>query len=133
MSQSARQTLARNIRLCRLLRGLSQEQLAGRAGLDRSYVGAIERAERNPGIDTIAKLADALELSITELLGELDLREQVESWCAVPGRLSGGKICEPGAAYACRAGWSRPCSTRWWVSDENVRRHEDRRAAIHRA
>ncbi len=128
MSQSARQTLARNVRLCRLLRGLSQEQLGDRAGLDRSYVGAIERAERNPGIDTIAKLADALELGLTDLLGEPDLQTQAARWHAAPGRR--GKVREPGAAYVCRAGRSRRCEARWWVNDENARRYEDRREGI---
>jgi transcriptional regulator with XRE-family HTH domain len=102
MSQSARQALARNLRQCRLLRGLSQEQLAERAGLDRSYVGGIERAERNPGLDTIAKLAAALELGIGELLGEPDWQKQAAAWRAAPG----GQVREPAAAYTGRA-WRR--------------------------
>lgn len=41
-------------------RGLTQEKLAFRAGLNRAYVGYIERCERNPSIETIYKIAQAL-------------------------------------------------------------------------
>jgi transcriptional regulator with XRE-family HTH domain len=47
--------------------GLSQEDLADRAGLDRSYIGGIERGERNPTLSVIEKIAEALNLSLAEL------------------------------------------------------------------
>ncbi|MFC1834155.1 helix-turn-helix domain-containing protein [Thermodesulfobacteriota bacterium] len=48
--------------------GLSQEDLAIQAGLDRSYVGGVERGERNVSLINMAKLAKALGISPAELL-----------------------------------------------------------------
>ena len=56
----------------RMMRGWSQEMLAERAGLDRSYVGDVERARRNIGLDSLERLADAFGLSVQELLCEPD-------------------------------------------------------------
>ena len=47
--------------------GLSQEQLAAAAGLHRTYIGMIERAEKNLTLENIAKIAKALGLPIREL------------------------------------------------------------------
>jgi two-component system response regulator len=47
--------------------GISQEELAARAGLHRTYVSEVERGERNPSIASIEKLAHALEVSFTSL------------------------------------------------------------------
>jgi transcriptional regulator with XRE-family HTH domain len=54
----------------RQVKGLSQEELADRAGLHRTYVGSVERGERNISIDNIERLAKALEIDIIELLKE---------------------------------------------------------------
>lgn len=60
-SQAAlRKTVADNVRRLRKAQGLSQEAFADHCGLHRTYVGAIERAERNVSLDNIAKLAHAL-------------------------------------------------------------------------
>lgn len=67
---TARRLLAQNLRVLRLTRGWSQEALAEVAGLDRSYVGDIERAERNVGLDSLERLAGAFGLSVPELLRE---------------------------------------------------------------
>lgn len=48
------------IRRHRDLLRLSQEELADRAGLDRSYLGGVERGARNPSMKTLQKIADAL-------------------------------------------------------------------------
>lgn len=64
----ARQVLAGNIRVLRKDRGLSQEALADRAGLHRTFVGSVERAERNISIDNIEKLAAALDVAVQQLL-----------------------------------------------------------------
>jgi transcriptional regulator with XRE-family HTH domain len=48
--------------------GLSQEELASRAGLHRTYIGMIERAEKNVTLRNIEKLAKALDTTIGELL-----------------------------------------------------------------
>lgn len=66
--QSARERLALNLRAERAARGISQEQLADMAGLHRTYVGSVERRERNVSIDNIERLAGALELDIVALL-----------------------------------------------------------------
>jgi ribosome-binding protein aMBF1 (putative translation factor) len=60
--------LAKNVRLERVMRGWSQETLAELAGLNRSFVGAIERCEHNTTLATVEKLAKAFDLSVTELL-----------------------------------------------------------------
>ncbi len=65
----ARETLARRVRLLRAARGWSQENLGDESGLHRNYIGHIERAELNAGIDNIAKIADALGVTLCALLG----------------------------------------------------------------
>lgn len=47
--------------------GISQEELAFRAGFHRTYIGMIERAERNITLSNIKKLADALQTNIKDL------------------------------------------------------------------
>ncbi|MBS3789104.1 helix-turn-helix transcriptional regulator [Candidatus Bipolaricaulota bacterium] len=48
-------------------KGLAQDKLAMKAGLNPSYVGFIERAQRNPTLETIHRLASALDVSTKEL------------------------------------------------------------------
>ncbi len=67
MATKAREQLARKIRELRQEKGWSQENLAEVSGLHRTYIGDIERAERNVSIDNIEKLAKAFKVSITEL------------------------------------------------------------------
>ena len=66
--QSARERLARRLRALRAEKGLSQEALAELADLHRTYVGSIERRERNVSIDNVERLAAALEVDIIDLL-----------------------------------------------------------------
>lgn len=66
--QSIRKILARNLRARRAELGLSQEDLADRAGLHRTYVGSVERAERNVSIDNVEKLASAVGATVAALL-----------------------------------------------------------------
>jgi ribosome-binding protein aMBF1 (putative translation factor) len=56
------------VRQERLRLGLSQEELAGRAGLHRTYIGSVERGERNVAIGNAYALADALGVSLFDLL-----------------------------------------------------------------
>lgn len=67
-NSSLRQRFAHNLRKVRLERGLSQEALADVAGLHRTYIGSVERGERNISIDNIERLAKALDCQINELL-----------------------------------------------------------------
>jgi CheY-like chemotaxis protein len=55
------------IKTQRVSLGISQEELAYRAGLHRTYVSDLERGARNPSIESIEKLAGALEISISKL------------------------------------------------------------------
>ncbi|OWY23295.1 XRE family transcriptional regulator [Sphingobacteriales bacterium UPWRP_1] len=58
--------LGKQIREQRKLKGLSQEQLAWQAEVDRSYVGGIERGERNVSFLTLVKIANCLGCDIAE-------------------------------------------------------------------
>ena len=63
-----RQIFANNVRNFRKEKGLSQESLADLCNIHRTYIGSIERAERNVSIDNMEKIANALEVNIKELL-----------------------------------------------------------------
>ncbi len=56
------------VRVLRQARGISQEALALAAGLDRTYVGGVERGERNISLMNIQKIAQALDMSPGDLL-----------------------------------------------------------------
>jgi transcriptional regulator with XRE-family HTH domain len=60
--------VARNLRLLRQACGLTQEQLADRAGLDRNYVGKLEREENSPTVDTLEAIALALQVDVEWLI-----------------------------------------------------------------
>ena len=62
-----RRTVARNLRRLRQNHGLSQEELADRAGLNRNYVGMIEREENAPTVDALEQIAKALDINAVEL------------------------------------------------------------------
>ncbi|WP_300617076.1 helix-turn-helix transcriptional regulator [Dokdonella sp.] len=67
-SQSLVGTLAENIRRLRREQNLSQEELADICGLHRTYVGSVERAERNVTLSSLELLAKALGVSVVDLL-----------------------------------------------------------------
>ena len=60
------------LRTLRKERGLSQEKLAELSGLDRTYISGIERGIRNVALRNIEALAQALDLSISELFEDMD-------------------------------------------------------------
>ena len=55
------------VRKARTSVGLTQEELADRSGLDRSYIGGVERGERNPTLTVIEKIAEGLGVTLAEL------------------------------------------------------------------
>ena len=59
--------LGRAVREARVTNGISQEELAARSGMHRTYVGGVERGERNLSYTNLLRLADALGLSLSEL------------------------------------------------------------------
>jgi transcriptional regulator with XRE-family HTH domain len=65
---SAKSRLAASVKQFRLDCGISQEELAFRAGIDRTYASQIERAVANPSLGIICALADALGCSLSDLL-----------------------------------------------------------------
>lgn len=70
--EDLRAAFGRRVRELRQRLGISQEELADRAGLHWTYVGGIERGERNPALVNIGKLAKALEVSLAEFWSVFD-------------------------------------------------------------
>jgi transcriptional regulator with XRE-family HTH domain len=62
------QLLGRNVRRYRKLKGMTQEQLALEAGMERSYVSDLERGQRNPSVRAVGRLAEALSVEPMVLL-----------------------------------------------------------------
>lgn len=60
--------LGQSVRHFRAARQLSQEGLGFAAGLDRTYVGGIERGERNPTFESLSKLARALDVELSQIV-----------------------------------------------------------------
>ncbi len=69
-TNNARKVFARKLKEFRVQNFLSQEELADMAGLHRTYVGSVERGERNISIDNIDRLASALNINIKDLLND---------------------------------------------------------------
>lgn len=67
-THNARKIFAQNLKELRAKANLSQEELADLAGLHRTYIGSVERGERNISIDNIERLASALAIDIKDLL-----------------------------------------------------------------
>lgn len=71
MKSSTLVSFAKRVREERKRIGISQEELAERAGVHRTYVGMIERAEKNITLENIKKIASALKMPISKLLESL--------------------------------------------------------------
>ncbi|WP_041690781.1 helix-turn-helix domain-containing protein [Eggerthella sp. YY7918] len=71
MTAKTRTELGRRIRVARIKRKLSQEQLALMIGVGRSYLAKIETGKRNPTIDFLEKVAIGLDVTLEELFKEL--------------------------------------------------------------
>ena len=63
-----RKVVGRNVQRIRREQGLSQEELAHRAGLHRKYISGVERGIRNPTVTVLGKIAEALQLNAELLL-----------------------------------------------------------------
>ena len=68
MAQHPRVTIGLKIREVRRTRGLSQQAFADELGFDRTYIGSLERGERNLTLDTVVALAERLGVDVLELL-----------------------------------------------------------------
>ncbi|WP_339243078.1 helix-turn-helix transcriptional regulator [Paenibacillus sp. FSL F4-0243] len=61
------ESIGEDIRILRLKNGFSQEQLALNAGVNTSYIGQIERGEKNPTIKILEQISIALEITLVDL------------------------------------------------------------------
>lgn len=77
--QTIRERFGKAIRRRRRELDLTQEELAERADLHRTFISIIERGEANPSLDNIERLAQALEISIADLLIQYKVEAQSES------------------------------------------------------
>lgn len=71
--RNAQKTLAVNVKRLRLAKGITQEELAFLAEIDRTYASQIERAIANPSLGIICALADALGTTYEKLMAEVQL------------------------------------------------------------
>lgn len=69
-SENIRTILAENLRSLRRSQNLSQDDLAVKCGLHRTYIGSVERCERNVTLSTLEMLAAALGVSASELISK---------------------------------------------------------------
>jgi transcriptional regulator with XRE-family HTH domain len=70
MTDNVLRQLGQRIRNLRTKANISQETLGYISGLHRTYVGAIERGERNPSVLSLKKIADALHVNLGDLFDE---------------------------------------------------------------
>jgi transcriptional regulator with XRE-family HTH domain len=63
-----KEVMAINLRQLRHARGMTQEELAERAGLSARYIGAIERANTSASVSVLGRIADALKIEACELI-----------------------------------------------------------------
>jgi transcriptional regulator with XRE-family HTH domain len=68
MKKDVLEKFGARVREKRISLGLSQEELADRAGVHRTYIGMVERAEKNITLKNIEKIANALQVPVSELM-----------------------------------------------------------------
>ena len=69
--------LGNNIKKLRLSKNISQEELAYKIDSARNFIGCIERAEKSPTIITLAKIANALNVSLSELVQNIEFQNNL--------------------------------------------------------
>jgi transcriptional regulator with XRE-family HTH domain len=74
--RGARRAFASVVRKYRLASELSQEELAFRAGLHRNYVSGLERGNRNPSLETILAIADALGVNASVIVSQVEQQKR---------------------------------------------------------
>lgn len=93
--------IGQRIRSYRLNAGLSQEKVAELSGCHPTYIGQLERGEKNATIDSISKIASALDIPLSKLFENIDLVEDSE--CDIPTKcynfLLGKTLSEQEAIY----------------------------------
>lgn len=67
-----RKLVGHNVRRLRVSKSISQERLAFDSGVDRSYLGGMERGEENPTVDVLERLAVILDVPLSELFADVD-------------------------------------------------------------
>jgi len=76
---SDRLVFGKNLKRARLIRGLSQDALAYEAGLSRTFVSDVERAARNLSIDSMSRLATALNIPLRDLVDPGRFRDPLDA------------------------------------------------------
>ncbi|MDP3297657.1 MAG: helix-turn-helix transcriptional regulator [Thermodesulfovibrionia bacterium] len=66
----------KNIRLIRESMNMTQEKLSDLCGLHRTYIGSVERGERNISLENISKIARALNVKISDLFNEINEKKK---------------------------------------------------------
>jgi len=94
------------IRRARKERGISQEELASRSAVDRSYMSSIERGQQNPGIVSVLRIARAMQMSAAELIvREQPPRPPVASAAPLPSARE--RLAQRVRAYRLERDWSQ--------------------------
>jgi len=65
-------TFGKAVREARMTVGISQEELADRSGLHRTYISLLERGQRNPSLAVIEEISHALGISMVDLVGRIE-------------------------------------------------------------
>lgn len=79
MSSDLRRALGQAIRLRRESLGQSQEAFARTVGIHRTYLGAIERGERNPALGNLARVAAGLSIPLSVLFADAERLDHLEN------------------------------------------------------
>ncbi len=85
-AEEVQRSLGRRIRDLRSQRGWSQEQFAGVCGLHRTYMGHVERGEKNVSLSTVLRVAGGLGVRLPELFGPVRSRSTAARSPQVPSR-----------------------------------------------